>query len=64
MITAESMLSKCPVLRFTVVLLSSLKLFSSHVYCIPIYLHKIANIILTDNAYAGAYLGRKGGIVT
>ena len=35
MITAESMLSKRPVLRFTAALFFLLKLFSSHVYCIP-----------------------------
>ena len=56
MMTAESMLSKRPVLRFTVVLLFFLKVFSSHVYCIPIYLYKIANTMITDKAYAGAYL--------
>ena len=38
MITAESMLSKRPVLRITVVLLFLLKLFSSHIYCIPKYI--------------------------
>ena len=37
MITAESMLSKRPVLRFTVVLFF-LKLFSSHIYCIPLFM--------------------------
>ena len=57
MMTAESILSKRPVLRFTVALLFLLKLFSSHIHCIPIYLYKIANIIITDKVYAGAYLG-------
>ena len=38
MMTAESMLSKRPVLRFTVALLFLLKLFLSHIYCIMIYL--------------------------
>ena len=32
--TAESMLSKRPVLRFTAVLFFLHKLFSSHIYCI------------------------------
>ena len=35
MMTAEFMLSKRPVLRFTAALFFLLKLFSSHVYCIP-----------------------------
>ena len=34
MMTSESMLSKRPVLRFTVVLFFLLKLFSSHIHCI------------------------------
>ena len=33
MMTAESILSKCPVLRFAVALFLLLKLFSSHIYC-------------------------------
>ena len=57
MMTAECMLSKRTVSRFAVVLLFLLKLFSSDIYCIPIYLHKIANIMITDKAYARAYLG-------
>ena len=32
---AEAMLSKPPVLRITVALFLLLKLFSSHIYCIP-----------------------------
>ena len=35
MMTAEFMLSKRPVLRFTAALFYLLKLFSSHIYCIP-----------------------------
>ena len=35
MMTAEFMLSKRPVLRFTAALFFLLKLFSSHIYCIP-----------------------------
>ena len=35
MMTAEFMLSKRPVLRFTAGLFFLLKLFSFHVYCIP-----------------------------
>ena len=35
MMTAESMLSKRPVLRITAALFFLLKLFSSHIYCIP-----------------------------
>ena len=62
MMTTESMWSKRPVLRFTEPLLFLLKLFLSHVYCIPIYLSKIANIMITDEAYAGLYSG-VGGIV-
>ena len=34
MMTAEFMLSKRPVLRFTAALFFLLKLFSSHIYCI------------------------------
>ena len=60
MMTAESKLSKRLVLRLTVVLLFLFKLFLSHIYCIPIYLHEIANIMITDKAYAGAYLGGGG----
>ena len=37
MMTAESMLSKRPVLRFTAALFFLLKPFSSHIYCIPTY---------------------------
>ena len=44
------------------VLLFLFKLFLSHIYRIPIYLHKIANIMITAKAYAGAYSGG-GGIV-
>ena len=55
MMTAESMLSNRPVLRFTVV--SFFLLFSSHIYCIPIYFYKTTNMMITDKAYAGAYLG-------
>ena len=61
MMTAESMLSERPVLQLTVVLLFLFKPFSSHIYCITIYLYKIANMMITDKAYARAYLG--GGIV-
>ena len=35
MMTAEFMLSKRPVLRFTAALFFLLKLFSSHIYCNP-----------------------------
>ena len=35
MMTAEFMLSKRPVLRFTAALFFLLKLFSSHIYCKP-----------------------------
>ena len=35
MMTAESMLSKHPVLRFIAALFFILELFSSHIYCIP-----------------------------
>ena len=38
MMTAESMLSKHPVLRFTAVLFFLIKLFSPHIYCIPHFL--------------------------
>ena len=31
-------------------------LFSSHACCIPIYLYEIANMMMTDKAYAGVYL--------
>ena len=58
MMTAEFMLSNRSFLRFNVALLYLLKLFSSHVYCFPIYLYKIANAMITDKAYAGASLGR------
>ena len=36
MITAESMLSKRPVLRITAALILLIQLFSFHIYCIPI----------------------------
>ena len=88
MMTTESMLSKRPPLRFPVVLFILFKLFSFHIYCIPIHLYKIVNtgrlliywyarkcstgallsifshtskienIVITDEAYAGAYLGK------
>ena len=37
MMTAEFMLSKRPVLRFTAALFFLLKLFSSHIYCIDVF---------------------------
>ena len=40
--TAESMLSKRPVLRFTAALFFLLKLFSSHIYCMPHYYRLVA----------------------
>ena len=39
--TAESMLSKRPVLRFTVALFFLLKLSSSHIYCISSYTFEV-----------------------
>ena len=64
MMTAESMLLKRPVLRFTVVIFFLFKLFSSHVYCgpIPIYLYKIANMMIigmcrVESEYSAEYLG-------
>ena len=39
MMTAEFMLSKRPVLRFTAALFFLLKLFSSHIYCVPCMLY-------------------------
>ena len=50
----ESKQSKRPVLRFPVVLLFLLKLFSSQIFCILMYLHKIANVMIIDKTYAGA----------
>ena len=48
MITAEYILSKRPVLRFIVVLLFLLKLFSSPIYCIPNFSDCSRNV-LNDN---------------
>ena len=42
MMTAEFMLSKRPVLRFTAALFFLLKLFSSHIYCICLFYYPFA----------------------
>ena len=44
MMTAEFMLSKRPVLRFTAALFFLLKLFSSHIYCIPKYIFIVVSL--------------------
>ena len=44
MMTAEFMLSKRPVLRFTAALFFLLKLFSSHIYCICILFARFRGI--------------------
>ena len=49
MMTAEFMLSKRPVLRFTAALFFLLKLFSSHIYCITNLIIKHSAICIVSN---------------
>ena len=50
MMTAEFMLSKRSVLRFTAALFFLLKLFSSHIYCIPKNEHCFAQLKEPDDS--------------
>ena len=59
MITAESMLSKRPALRFAEALFFHFKLFWSHICCIM----KICYLHLSDKIFAG-YLSEDSGVET
>ena len=58
MMTADSMLSKRPVLRFTVALFFLLELLSSHIYCIMrncFHLDDVSKRLVDDNIHLSGW---------